>query len=136
MYADDVSILATTSSLTQAQKSLQDTVSAVDNWSKKWKLNLNSTKSESTFFTLETLHKNWRKNLTPKFLGLKFDRLLSFKPHVEETVRKAEMKMSLMREVANTSWGRRKKDLKKVWTAYVLNYAVSGWQSWISNSLV
>ena len=52
MYADDVSILATANSLTQAQKALQDAVSAVDNWSNKWKLNLNSTKSESTFFTL------------------------------------------------------------------------------------
>ena len=49
MYADDVSILATASSLTQAQKALQDAVSAVDNLRKKWKLNVNSTKSESTF---------------------------------------------------------------------------------------
>ena len=34
MYGDDVSIIATASSLTQAQKVLQNEVSAVDNWSK------------------------------------------------------------------------------------------------------
>ena len=71
MYADDVSILATASSLTQAQRALQNAVSAVDNCSKKCKLNLNSTKSESIFFTLsnaeldwKTLHQNQRENLT------------------------------------------------------------------------
>ena len=125
MYADDVSILATANSLTQAQKALQNAVSAVDNWSNKWKLNLNSTKSESTFFTLSNAELDWKPsikigekivpfNRTPKFLGVTFDRLLSFKPHVEETVRKAERKMSLIRAVANTSWGSRKKNLKKV----------------------
>ena len=68
-----------------------------------------------------------------------FDRSLSFRPHVKETVRKAERKMSLIRAVTNTSSGWRKKDLKKVWTAHVrsvLNYAAGGWQLWISNSLV
>ena len=49
MYADDVSIIATASSLTQDQKALQNVVSAKDNWSKKWKLNLNSTKSLEKF---------------------------------------------------------------------------------------
>ena len=66
MYADDVSILATASSLSQAQKSLQKVV-----------------------------------------------RSLSFRPHIEETVRKAERKMSLIRTVADTSWGWRKKYFKR-----------------------
>ena len=97
-----VSILATASSLTQAQKDLQNAMSAVDNISKNWKLNLNSTKSESTFLT----ELNWKLyaeldwklsvkigkkivlfNRTPKFLGVTFDRSLSFRSPVEETVR-------------------------------------------------
>ena len=88
-------------------------------------MNLNSTKSESTFFTLSNAELDWKPsikigekvvpfNRTPKFLGVTFDRSLSFRPHVEETVRKAERKMSLIRAVANTSWGWRKKHLKKV----------------------
>ena len=124
MCADGVSILATASSLTQAQKALQNTVSAVDNLSKKLKLYLNSTKSESTFFTLSYAQLDWKPsvkiwekivpfNRTPKFLGVTFERSLSFRPHVQETVRKAEKNMSLISAVANTSWGWRKKDLKK-----------------------
>ena len=38
MYVDDVSILATASSLTQTQKVLQDAVSAVDSRSKKMEI--------------------------------------------------------------------------------------------------
>ena len=49
-YTDDDSILATTSSLTQVHKFLQNVVSAMDKLSKKWKLNLNRSKSELTFF--------------------------------------------------------------------------------------
>ena len=115
MYADNVFILATASSLTQVRKSLQNAVIAVDNLSRKWKLNFNNTKSESTFFTLPNSELDWKLsikigekieqfNCTHNSLGVTFDRSLSFRPHVEETVRKAERKMSLIRAVANTSW--------------------------------
>ena len=63
MYADDVSILVTAISLTHTQKALQNAVSAVDNWSKKCKLNLNSTKSESTFFTLSNAEIDWKPSI-------------------------------------------------------------------------
>ena len=58
---------------------------------------------------------------------------------VEETDRKTERNMSFIRAVANISWGWRKKDLKKVWTAHVtsiLNYAAGRWKPCYSNSFV
>ena len=88
-------------------------------------MSLNTKKDESTFFTLYNAELVWKPSIkigekiipfdsTPKFLGVTFDRSLSFRPHGEETVKKVEMKMSLIRTVANTSWVWRKKDLKKV----------------------
>ena len=47
--------------------------------------------------------------------------------------------MSLISAVTNTSWGWRRKDLKKIWTAHVrsvLNYIDDGWQPWINNNLI
>ena len=70
MYADDAFILATSSSLTQTQKALQNAVSSVDNQGKNQKLNRKSSKSELTFFTvsdavrLEAPHKNGKENHT------------------------------------------------------------------------
>ena len=123
MYADDVSILATASSLTLAQKALHNMVGAVDNWSKKWKLDRNSTKNKSIFFRLSNAELDWKPfikigkkivpfNRTPKFLGVTFNRL-----HVD--VKKAKTKRSLIRAVANTSWGCHKEDIEKVWIAHV-----------------
>ena len=54
-------------------------------------------------------------------------------------MRRPERKISLIRAMANTSWGWCKKDLKKVWTAHVrsvINYAAGGWQPGISNNFV
>ena len=47
--------------------------------------------------------------------------MFNLRPYVEQTVRKAERKMSLIKKAASTSWGWRKKDLKKVWTAHIRN---------------
>ena len=57
-----------------------------------------------------------------------FGRSLSFKPHLKGTVKQAERNKILIKVMANTSWGWYKKDLKKVWTAHVLNYVAGGWQ--------
>ena len=44
--------------------------------------------------------------------------------------------MSIIKAVANTSWGWRKKDLKKVWTSDIRSVAAGGWQPLISRELV
>ena len=117
---------------------------------KKLKLKLNTPKSESAFFTLYNAELDWKPSIitgekfvqinhTPTFIVVAFGRSLSYRPHVKEIVRKAESKMSLIRAVANTSWGLHKKNLKKIWTAHfrsVLNYAAGGWQLWAGNSFV
>ena len=72
------------------------------------------------------------------YLTVTFDRLLTFRTHFEETVRKSGMKMSLIRTVAIVSCGSRKKYLKTARTentCSVLNYAVDEWHPWMSNSL-
>ena len=102
MYADDVSILASFYSGSEC--------SGQDYWIKEWKLNFNNSKSESIFSTLCNAELDWKpsinvkKNHTLKHLDVTFDRSLSFRPHIEETVRKTEMRMSLNRAVGNTSW--------------------------------
>ena len=58
-------------------------------------------------------HQNPRENRTLTFVGVTFNRSLSFRTCVEEIVRKPETNMSLIRVVANTSLGWRKKDPKR-----------------------
>ncbi|MEL6805483.1 MAG: reverse transcriptase domain-containing protein, partial [Bacteroidota bacterium] len=46
MYADDVSVLASAGTAREAENRAQAAVSAVASWSKRWKLSLNTSKSE------------------------------------------------------------------------------------------
>ena len=116
MYADDVSILATAPTLTLAESLAQKAVDVVVQWSKEWKLSLNASKSEASFFTLSTQEAKWRPSIDvegkkiaynpePRFLGVILDRSLCFGPHVQHVKAKAAPKLAMLRAVANTDWG-------------------------------
>ena len=121
---------------------------SVAKWSKEWKLQLNSAKSEVALFTLDssqakckphiTIHGSpINHNPTPKFLGVTLNRSLSFGPHVTNTIQKATFKLRILGAVGNTSWGWKKHDLKRVYQSHILSvihYAGGGWQPWLSNT--
>ena len=150
MYADDVSILSSSTDLRIAERQTQTAVDTVVSWSKLWKLNLNGTKSEVSVFTLSKLDKDWFPSIEidgnnikyephARLLGVTLDRRLTFKKQVEAVTAKATQKMGMLRAVANSEWGWRKEDLRKIFLAHiqsVLNFASSSWQPWLRKSLI
>ena len=44
-------------------------------------------------------------NSTPKYLGVTFDRALTFKYHLTNTPRKVQSRVNLVRKLAGTTWG-------------------------------
>ena len=85
MFADDVSILATANTKEEAVRKAQAGVDVVVRWSKEWKLNLNTGKSESSFFSLAAHESNFspqividgvviKSNKNPRLLGVHLDR--------------------------------------------------------------
>ena len=148
MYADDVSLLASSPSLGEAEKTAQQAVDTVVQWSEEWKIKLNGTKSEVAFFTLDTSQARWKPCITihgktisqnphPKFLGVTLDCSLSFGRHVANTIKKATSKLRILGAVSNTTWGWRKEDLMKIFRSHILsviNFAGGGWQPWISRT--
>ena len=148
MYADDVSILATARKLEEAERSAQQTVDIVVAWSKEWKLNLNASKSESSFFSRKPSDAAWSPTIRiggrtinyepyPRLLGVTLDRQLTFSTHTDIAIRKATAKLRMLGAIAHSEWGWRKQDLRKVYFSHirsVLNFAGSAWQPWISNT--
>ena len=144
MYADDVSILASGKSTSETQSRVQNAVDATANWSDNWKLALNASKSEVIAFKLKS---SWKPSITlnnnqipsvshTKFLGITYDSQLNFNKHVEDISARVARKMKILAAVAHSSWGWRKRDLKKVYVASIqsiLDYAGSGWQPWLSD---
>ena len=65
MFADDVGILVTRRTTAEAEKKAQEVVNLVVEWSREWKLTLNSTKRKVSFFTTWTHEVNsWEPTIT------------------------------------------------------------------------
>ena len=149
MFANDVGILVTRRTKAEAEKAAQKVVDVVVSWSREWKLTLNSSKSEVSCFTTSTQEVNkWKPTIridgdaipfakNPRLLGVYLDCQLSFGYHVKYVTREASKKLRLIAMVANTTWGWRRDDLKKLYSSLVrgkLDYASEGWQPWLSDS--
>ena len=148
LFADDVTILARHRSREEAAKEAQWAVDIVSKWSGRWKLELNASKSEVTFFS--TLRKEANHipsvnidgvpipfNPNPKLLGVTFDRELTFGPHVKRVSKEAVSKTKLLAAVGNSKWGWKKDNLTPLYYAYVrskLDYSGPGWQPWLSKT--
>lgn len=102
VYADDTLLYSTHSDINIAAAQLQDSLNSLLNWFKKWKIAINSTKSESKIFTL-------RRPIDPpnitvlnseipwnppdqaiKYLGVYLDRKLKWKIHITKKLNLAQ----------------------------------------------
>ena len=140
MYADDLALYALHQDKERAQAMVQAAVDAVDRWSLGKKLKLNAAKCEVTFFSNFTVEANWSPsitirgtpltyNKTPTFLGIVFDRTLSFGPQVEAVRKKVSGKCNLLAVVGSKEWGWKREYLKRVFQTTldsVLNYCGAG----------
>jgi len=157
LFADDVTILATDRSKEEATRKAQMTVDIVADWSRRWKLDLNASKSECSFFTTYTkemstfrptikLRNNefdllydegdeFKFSDTPRLLGVILDKQLCFEPHVTEVIAVATKKSKMLYALRGSDWGWSKKDLRMIYLAFCrskMMYAASAWQSWLS----
>ena len=108
---------------------------------KKWGVQINSTKTTSSEFSLSpkkeavklTLEgKNLPQTETPSFLGVNLDTRLTWRPQVESMERKSIRRLAVMKKLAGTSWGGNTDILKQVYTATVrpcMEYASTSWDT-------
>ena len=94
---------------------IQNTINEVCSWTESWALQLNTTKTVSTLFTLSTATEKVSLKFnnqpvpqveTPTFLGVTLDTRLTRKPHLEAVEAKATRKLAVMKKLAGTTEGR------------------------------
>ena len=94
LFVDVVSILATACQKEYAVAAVQLEFNKVDDWSQKWKLNLNAGKSECCPFPIWSKNSKWRTsftiggnqikvNDTLRLLDVILDQSLSFNVHIK-----------------------------------------------------
>ena len=73
----------------------------------------------------------------PKFLGIRLDRTLCFKDHVEDVCERVIKRCGMLSCFASRAWGWKKKSLKRIYISMmrsILDYAAAGWQPFLSPS--
>ena len=112
LYADDLAIWSSSPSVPTAVEATQGALFRLERWSEYWCLPLNPSKCEASFFSVDPHQANLlllgsrlRFNPTPTFLGVTFDRTLSFSKHVSLLKAKFFPRLKALRCISASSWG-------------------------------
>ena len=148
MYADDIAVWASHQDKEVALRIVQEAVEAFSVWSKNHRITLNTAKCEVSFFSSSPKEASWspsltlngqpfRVNKTPTFLGVTFDRTLTFRPQVEAVKSKTLGRIKNLSSLASKEWGWDRSYLTRVYKATigsVLHYCGAAWQPWLANT--
>ena len=118
----------------------QEALFRLERWSEDWSLPLNPSKCEASFFSVDPHQANLQPNLlllgsrlhfnpTPTFLGVTFDRTLSFSKHVSSLKAKFFPRFKALRCISASSWGPSKESLSVLYKSFLrslLTYASPG----------
>ena len=115
-YADDLALLHSDRNWTTVEETLTSDMALIAGYLKIWRLKLSVAKTTSTAFHLNT--KEARRKLTvnvngsplphnptPTYLGVKLDRQLTYKHHLDSLRAKVSSRNNLLRRLAGSSWG-------------------------------
>ena len=145
-YADDLAICSSSPSVPTAVEATQGALFRLERWSEYWCLPLNPSKCEASFFSVDPHQANLQPNLlllgsrlrfnpTPTFLGVTFDRTLSFSKHVSSLKAKFFPRLKALRCISASSWGPSKEFLSLLYKSFLrplLTYASPGWFPFLS----
>ena len=115
VFADDLAIWSSSPSVPTAVEATQRVLFRLERRSEYWCLPLNPSKCEASFFSVDPHQANLQPNLlllntrlrfnpTPTFLGVTFDRTLSFSKHASSLKTKFFPRLKALRCISASSW--------------------------------
>ena len=140
-YADDLALLYTDKSWSRVENVLTSDMELIADYLQTWRLKLSVAKTTVTPFHLNTkeanreltvLHNGERlpNNPHPTYLGVKLDRQLTYRQHLEALRAKVSARNNLLRRLAGTSWGASTSTLRTGALALVFSTAEYAAQAW------
>ena len=146
LYAGNLAVWSSSPSVPTVVEATQGALFRLERWSEYWCLPLNLSKCEASFFSVDphqaNLHSNLlllgsrlRFNPTPTFLGVTFDRTLSFSKHVSLLNAKFFPRLKALRCICASSWSPSEKSLSVLYKSFLrplLTYASPGWFPFLS----
>ena len=110
-FADDTALYAKAFTEQYAIKKLQKGLDLLEGWCRRWRVKLNASKSKLVVFSRQKQNneENFKVALfndvigpteEARFLGIEFDRRLSFKNHIEDICAKANQRLNVLRALS------------------------------------
>ena len=124
LYADDLVLWCSEEYTTTAKYRIQKALDKVETWAREWCVTINREKTTGTLFTLSPKTQNITLSMDntqikmeeqQTYLGITFDKRMTWKQHIMSAEAKARRKLNIMRKLAGTSWGANETVLKTVY---------------------
>jgi len=129
LYADDGALWITCQHINDGISKMQDALNKIELWSYKWGLNLSVSKTRAVIFTKKNIKQpipNLKLKNSPikyvkniKFLGMHFDRSLTWTIHIQKLLERCQSGLRLMSHISGHSWGADAKTLAKLYIALI-----------------
>ena len=115
-YADDLALLYSSDDWKDLEGVLSQDMTTISTYLQTWRLQLSHTKTVTTAFHLNNREAKRELNVynngkrlpfcpVPTYLGVKLDRSLTFRHHLETLRKKLTTRVALMRRLAGSGWG-------------------------------
>jgi hypothetical protein len=116
VYADDICLGVRGKKAEEIASTLTTDMDVLFSYFKNWRLILSEAKTVSAFFHLNTRQASQQLVVSvggrplpfapvPTYLGVKMDRSLTFRHHLESLKMKVSSRVALVRKLAGTTWG-------------------------------
>jgi len=141
LYADDLVLWCCEEYATTATYRMQHALDKVAAWANDWRVTINREKTTATLFSLSPKQKPGKLTLQGSqlqfqdqqtYLGVTFDKRMTWKPHIQDAESKARRKLNIMRKLAGTQWGANENILRNVYQGTVrphLEYSSCAWMT-------
>ena len=144
LYADNLVIWSSSPLVPTAVEATQAALFRLERWSEYWCLPFNPSKCEASFFSVNPHHANLQPNLlllgsrlrfnpTPTFLGVTFNRTLSFSKHVSLLNAKFFPRLKALRCISASSWSPSKESISLLYKSFLqslLTYRMDASPGW------
>ena len=122
-YADDLALLHSSGDWKDLEGVLSQDMTTISAYLQTWRLKLSHTKTVTTAFHLNNREAKHELNIynngkllpfcpVPAYLGVKLDRSLTFRHHLETLRKKLTTRVALLRRLAGSGWGAGAKTLR------------------------
>ncbi|UYV65980.1 hypothetical protein LAZ67_3006054 [Cordylochernes scorpioides] len=139
LFADDIILWSSNTNWKKAERDLNKSLSHLEKFANKHKLEFNPQKSETCLFTTDKkLYKIRPKiilkeqqlqyNKHPKYLGYTLDPEINSSKHIQEVIRKGRDRLKILKYISGREWGADATTLKLTYTSLIRPILEYGYQ--------